>query len=184
MKKTFNTVKEVQSWRSFKLNDEIYDLSHLNAHQVEYIDNRDENNPIIYKFIVTYGLYCFTKELKELTTEESSILMYHAPKESRHFNIERYHLSKNLPNIVRNLSEKTTLVFHGGHGKYATVKVLGLDGKEVDYFVAFTVFREQKKFRLHIHSAYPKEDGIGKIKKVNFFTIAYNLSKGKKLPTP
>jgi hypothetical protein len=110
--------------------------------------------------------------------------MYHAPKESRPFNLERYQLSKQLPDIIKALGEQTTLVIHAKRENYAAVKVLDSQGVEVYYFVAFTVFREKKKFRLHVMSAYPKYDGIGKIQKVKFLTIAHNLSKGKNLPTP
>jgi hypothetical protein len=184
MGKKFNTVEEVTSWKKFIANGQTYDLSHLDAHEVEYLDDRNINNPITYRFIVTYGFHCFTKASDDLTDEQSELLMYRAPKESRPFNIERYQLSKQLPDIIKALGEQTTLVIHAGYGNYAAVKVLDSKGVEVDYFVAFTVFREKKKFRLHVMSAYPKYDGIGKIQKVKFFTIANNLLKGKKLPTP
>jgi hypothetical protein len=64
MGQNFNTVgTEVIRWKSFTLESEVYDLSHLHAHHAEYLDDRNANKPIIYKFIVTYGLHCFTKEL-------------------------------------------------------------------------------------------------------------------------
>ncbi len=181
---TFKTVKEVKCWRNFILNDEVYDLSHLNANWVEYLDKRDEEKPITYKFIVTYGLHCFTKDSDDLSKEESQLLMYNGPRESRPFNFERYELSKQLPNIIKSLGEKETLVCHAGYGNFATVKVLDSNGIEVDYFVVFTAFRETKKLRLHITSAYPKYDGIGKVKKVGFFVIAKNLLENKNLPKP
>jgi len=78
--------------------------------------------------------------------------------------------------------KKTTLVCHAGYGNFATVKILDSNGIEINYFVVFNVFRENKKLRLHIQSAYPKYDGIGKIKKVSFFTIAKNLLNNQKLP--
>lgn len=184
MGNNFNTVQEVIRWRNFSANGQTYDLSHLDAHWVEYLDDKNIDKPIIYKFIVTYGFHCFTKDSDDLTDEQSKSLMYHAPRESRPFNFERYHLSKQLPDIIKALSEQTTLVIHAGYGNYAAVKILDSKGVEVDYFVAFTVFREKRKFRLHVMSAYPKYDGIGKIQKVKFLTIANNLSKGKKLPTP
>jgi hypothetical protein len=180
----FNTVKEVISWKNFILEDELYDLSHLNAHWVEYLDKRDEEKPITYKFIVTYGLHCFTKNLDELPIEESQLLMYSAPRELRPFNFERYKLSKQLPGIIKALGEKETLVCHAGYGKFATVKVLDSNGIEVDYFVAFAVFKESKRLRLHVQSAYPKYEGIGKVRKVGFFVIAKNLLNNKKLPSP
>ena len=58
------------------------------------------------------------------------------------------------------------------------------NGIEVEYFVAFAAFRESKGLRLHIHSAYPIYEGIGKVKKVGFFVIAKNLLQNKELPKP
>lgn len=184
MGKKFQTVEEVISWKKFIANGQTYDLSHLDAHWVEYLDDREINKPITYRFIVTYGFHCFAKASDDLTDEQSNLLMYHTPKESRPFNFERYQLSKQLPSIIKALSEQTTLVIHAGYGNYATVKLLDSKGVEFYYFVAFKVFREKKKLRLHVASAYPKYDGIGRIKKVKFFTIASSLLQGKKLPKP
>jgi hypothetical protein len=180
----FNTVNEVIAWKNFILNGDIYDLSHLNAHWVEYLDQRDEENPITYKFIVTYGLHCFTKDSDDISSEESQLLMYSAPRESRQFNFERYQLSKQLPSIIKSLGDKETLVCHAGYGNFATVKILDSNGIEVDYYVVFAVFKEVKKLRLHVLSAYPKYEGIGKVKKVGFFVVAKNLLNNKKLPKP
>jgi hypothetical protein len=180
----FNTVNEVIAWKNFILNGDIYDLSHLNAHWVEYLDQRDEENHITYKFIVTYGLHCFTKDSDDLSSEESQLLMYSAPRESRQFNFERYQLSKQLPSIINSLGYKETLVCHAGYRKFATVKILDSNGIEVDYYVVFAVFKEVKNLRLHVLSAYPKYEGIGKVKKVGFFVIAKNLLNNKKLPKP
>jgi hypothetical protein len=180
----FNTVGEVTSWRNFTFDGKTYDLSHLNAHWVDYLDTRNEGNPITYRFIVTYGLHCFTKDLEELSKEKSQLLMYGAPRESRPFNFERYEFSKHLPNIIKSLSEKETLVCHAGYGKFATVKILDSNGREINYFVPFAVFKESKKLRLHVQSAYPKYEGIGKVQKVGFFVIAKNLLHNKKLPKP
>lgn len=187
MSKDFNTVKtEVKRWRNFTFDGQVYDLSHLDVHRVEYTDDTDENNPFTYRFIVTYSSHCFTEESKDLTREESELLMYPdlIKKESRQFNFERYHLSKQLPNIIKSLADKTTLVCHAGYKKYASVKVLNSDGIKVDYFVVFIVFSESKKLRLHVQSAYHKYDGIGKVNKVRFLVIAKNLLNNKKLPTP
>jgi hypothetical protein len=110
--------------------------------------------------------------------------MYDAPRESRPFNFERYELSKQLPSIINLLGNKETLVCHAGYGNFATVKVLDSNGSEVSYFVPFAVFKENKKLRLHVQSAYPKYEGIGRVQKVGFFVIAKNLLHNKKLPKP
>ncbi|NES18421.1 MAG: heat-shock protein [Symploca sp. SIO3E6] len=179
----FKTVKEVTCWKNFTLDGKKYDLSHLNAHRVEYLDERDKTRPAIYRFIVTYGLHCFTKDVEDISEEQERLLTYSAPRESRPFNLERYELSKNLPAIIKSLGNKETLICHAGYGKYAVVKVLNSRGCEVNYFVPFAVFRESKRLRLHVQSAYPKEE-LGKVKKVGFFAITKNLLQNKKLPRP
>ena len=169
-------------WNSFILNEQVYDLSHLDAHWVEYQDNREGREANSYKFKVTYGLHCFTREDLDLSEAESPLWIYKAPKEARHFNIARYNLSKQLPSIIRSLGETDTLVFFAGYGNFATVKVIDFEGIKTDYFVVFAVFRENKVLRLHVASAYPRERG--KVKKVSFFAIAFNLLKNKPLPKP
>ncbi len=180
----FSNVKEITCWRNFTLEGKVYDLSHLNASWIEYVDQRNADNQIIYKFIVTYGLHCFTKDVQGISREEYQLLMYHAPKESRPFNFERYEFSKQLPTIIKSLASKETLVCHAGHGKYAVVKLLNSKGCEVSYFVVFAAFRESKRLRLHIQSAYPLDKELGKVQKVNFFVIAKNLLSNQNLPRP
>jgi hypothetical protein len=180
----FNTVQEVTNWRSFTLNGKTYDLSHLDAQWIEYLDQKDPEKLILYKFVVTYGLHCFTEDLQELSPEERQLLMYGSPRESRPFNLKRYELSKQLPSIIKTLGDKKTLVCHAGYGNFAIVKILDLSGNEVNYFVPFTVFKESKKLRLHVLSAYPKDEGVGKVKKVGFFVIAKNLLHNRKPPKP
>ena len=174
--------QEVFRWKPFILNGQVYDLSHLDAHWVEYQDNREGREANFYKFKVTYGLHCFTKKDPDLSEAESSLWIYKAPKETRHFNIARYNLSKQLPTIIRSLGETETLVFFAGYGNFATVKVIDFEGVNADYFVVFAVFRENKALRLHVVSAYPRERGT--VKKVSFFAIAFNLLKNKPLPKP
>ena len=180
MTENFNTVEEVLSWRSFSLDDQVYDLSHLNAHFVEYTDEENQGNKI--KFIVTYGLHCFTKDSKGFSNEELSLYRYSSPKETRAFDSERYELSKHLPKIIESIGSKSTLVCHAAHGKYAIIRGIDLRGNAVDYFVVFKLFRETKRFRLHVISAYPCKKG--KIQKVGFFKIVKKLLEGKNLPLP
>ncbi len=178
---SFNTVQEITHWRPFTDNNTVYDLSHLNVAWIEYTDHQNNQT---YRFIVTYGLHCFTKDTEVLSIKEKEALMYHTPRESRPFNLQRYQLSKQLPQIVESFGKPDVLVCHAGYGNYAVVSLESLDGKARHYFVVFKAFREMKKLRLHIISAYPLETRPGKCKKVRFFTIAANLLKNKLLPHP
>lgn len=179
MSKNFTT-SEVESWRNFEFNGNTFDLSHLNAHSVTYVDVNTNQE---YKFFVTYSSHCFTSEIPEKISDQDLQLIYIAKNESRLFDLERYELSKNLPDIVHSLSEQPTLIYYVKNRNYATDKLVSLNGNEITYFVPFTAYRDKKKFRLHIVSAYHNKN-IGKKSKVKFFVIANNLLTGKMLPQP
>lgn len=169
-------------WRPFKLDGTTYDLSHLDAHIVEFTQPKDKKNPErIYKFYITYSFHCFAKDYPTLTEQERKRLEYKTEKETRPFCFERYELSKNLPEIIKNIH--TRYVFHGGYESFATCDIQQ-DGKDTQYFISFVAYREMKKLRLHIKSAYPLNEKLGKRKSVRFFNIALNLLRNKPLPKP
>jgi hypothetical protein len=176
--KRFNTVEEVQSWGQFTHQASIYDLSHLDAHKVVYTakDRR-------YEFIVTYSFHVFAKVTEGMNSEQHDELMFHARKESRPFNFNRYFLSLKLPEIIERLADSKTLCFHAARGSFATCKVLDSEGNEINYIVLFKAFREKKKLRLHITTAYPAEPP-GRVKKINFIAIAKNTLLGNKVGVP
>lgn len=176
MTSNFNTVKETRSWPVFTVNGTHYNLSHLDAHNVTYVDQK---NLVTYRFIVTYSDHCFTKKSSELTND----WVYSHGTGQRHFHTVRYELSKQLKEVIENLPNH--YVVHGGRGSgnYANSRLIDVEGNEVEYFIVFKVFTENKRYRIHVLSAYPKDEK-GKYKKVQFFTIAYNLSKNKRLPRP
>jgi len=184
-KTSFHTVKEITCWKPFVLDGIKYDLSHLNAHEVEYTEKRKDNSFIKYKFIVTYSFHCFADDKQEnLSEEEKHKLMYHAPKDSRPFDFKRYNLSFQLPKIISSLGDEGVSCFHAGYEQYATYRIDDEKGNAVIYRVVFKTFREEKKLRLHVTSAYPLTKEYGKEKKIKFLVIAYNLLKGKPSKKP
>lgn len=175
--------QEVQKWKPFEHPDgKIRDLSFLDAHQVTYVHSADGKADMVYNFWVTYSFHCFSKAYEHQSQQEKNALMYHAPKDSRPFCQRRYSLAKtHLRSAIQSLG--TSKVIHAGYGDYAVVEVDLGEGETEYYFVAFSAFREKKKLRLHIKSAYPMaEKPSGK--SVKFFTIAYNLLRNKQLPHP
>lgn len=182
-KKRLHLDKQVH-FPPFKYGDRCYDLSHLDAHKVEFIHNNDpKKTPISYTFYVSYSFHCFAKDFSSLDDTQRHALMYHTQKESRPFCFRRYHLSKSLPDIMSHL-DTSKLVFHGGYESYATCTVEDEKGDKLEYFVSFEAYRWQKKLRLHVKSAYPLDQPLGKVKKVNIFAIARALLQNKPLPKP
>lgn len=174
---------EVLKWRGFAHPDgTTRDLSFLDAHEVIYTHAAPGKPDKTYRFFVTYSFHCFCKAYDDQPEEVKAALMYHAPKENRPFCDRRYSLAKQyLRGIIDTLGSRK--VIHGGYGSYATVQVELENGDTGFYFVVFDAFREKKKFRLHISSAYPMDKMPGG-KSVKFFSIAHNLSVNKPLPQP
>ena len=180
-------IDEVVSWRAFvDTKGNVFDLSHLDAHYVTYVHSAEGCKDISYKFIVSYSFHCFTKDYPHLSEDDIKSLMYYAKKDNRPFCVRRYELSKqHLKYIVENLGTSTVKIFHAGYSSYATTKIINTENQEEWYMVPFKVFKENKKYRIHITSAYPSTVDDGKKKqKVGFFKIACNLRAGKKLPAP
>lgn len=182
IKKKFNLAdKEIQCWSPHThVTGEVFCLDHLDAELITYQDSKQAD--ICYKFYITYSHHCFTKDEHITQTGQNSVSQYQSPKDRRAFHIGRYNLSKSLPQIIRTLPEQ--FVYHGGYDNYCSATFTDPQGNEIVYQIVFSVFRSQKKLRLHVESAYLLEKGLGKIKKVKFEKIAWALLKNRKLPKP
>jgi hypothetical protein len=179
----FVNIDEVAQWRPFTDEDgSIWDLSFLDAHEVTYIHTAPGKPDVVYTFTVSYSFHCFCKDYSEQSEEDKSALMYHAGKDSRPFCKIRYSLAREkLRAIIEGLGNAK--VIHAGYGSYAVVEITVNEGESEFYFVPFKVYRERKKLRLHVTSAYPiNERPAGK--PVSFFKIAHNLLRGRPLPRP
>lgn len=171
-------------WQPFRLDGDTYDLSHLDAHTVEYVQPADKSNTEKkYNFYVTYSFHCFSKDYEHLSDEEREKLMYVTTKEKRPFCFRRYKLSKKLRSVIENLTEKH-MVFHAGYECFATCTLEDDDGTAFEYYIPFKAYRYKKKLRIHVMSAYPLPVNRGKRKKVNIYAIAKNLLQGRAVPRP
>ncbi|WP_392340123.1 heat-shock protein [Moritella marina] len=178
-KRLFNLADhEVQQWKSFYIDETEFDFSHLNAckHTFQHPERNES-----YTLFFTFSHHVFTRGLKE---EENLDLLsiYPYPSDQRAFDVTRFELSKHLPQIVELLPEK--FCYHGGYSRYCSCKITQDDGTEIVYQVVYRVWKERGKMRFHIESAYPLQERLGRVKKVNFWVICYNLLHGKKLPQP
>lgn len=176
---------EITAWRPFTDSDgNTVDLSFLDAHKVTYVHRKDGCQDINYEFWVTYSFHCFAKDYDHLSDEDRQRLKYDAGKDTRPFCYTRYELAKAyLRPTIEALGSEDVLVMHAGYESYAATKIVDSNGVDKWYYVPFVVYRYQKKFRIHVTSAYPVGDRPGG-GKVRFFVIAHNLKTGKPLPLP
>ena len=169
---------KVQRWKDCTLEGQEYNFNHLDSKKHTYVHpNRDER----YEIYFTFSHHVFTRGLKP-TDRADAVNLYPYDKDRRIFDEVRFELSKNLPEIIENLPEQ--FCYHGGYSRYCSCKIYQEDGAEVQYKIIYRAWKKSGKMRFHIESAYPLDERLGKVKKVDFWTICHNLFRGKKLPKP
>ena len=131
--------------------------------------------------IFTFSHHVFTRGIK--SDESPDVIdIYPFPSDKRLFDKTRYELSKHLPQIIATLPNQ--FCYHGGYSRYCSCKIKQDNCIEIYYQVVYRVWKEHGKMRFHIESAYPLNEKLGRVKKVDFWVICHNLLHSKKLPKP
>ena len=178
-KKLFNlSDNEVQQWKSFNDGIDEYNFNHLNSCKHVFIHPKRNESYTLY---FTFSHHVFTRSFKDNENVDPKKI-YPYPSDKRTFDADRFKLSKHLPKIVQTLPDQ--FCYHGGYSRYCSCKISQEDGSEINYQVVYRVWKERGKMRFHVESAYPLQESLGKVKKVNFWVICHNLLQGKKLPQP
>lgn len=150
MAKKFH-VNSIQQWAPFEHDGTTYDLGHLDCHEVEFDGHKGK-----IKFVVTYGLHCFTKD----GTLHNIPYQYEDGRHSQAVCLERYEASKSLRSIMGRLDAYT--LFQTSGEKFFTLTLLNnLTGAEEPYKVCIAAYREFRKLRLHVTSAFFAREGEG-----------------------
>ena len=170
-------VDAIQHWEPFLHAGVSYDLGHLDSHTALF-QKEEGKDPI--RFVVTYGLHCFTKD----DTEQNIPLKYADGRESRYICLERYEASKQLRGMLEKLAGATVYLIQGE--TFFTLNVMNNVSGEVEPFkICMAIFRENRVLRIHVTSAFFARMGEGSpgvpIRKRGFsiFKIAVD-TKGKR----
>lgn len=174
-------------WEAFQYQGTKYDLSHLHPTLVEYIQPAQANNPArSYTVKVFYSLHCFSKSL-EPTADR--FLDYSDARETRSFDFGRYHLSKQLPQIIKELNIKKCM--HTGKGNFFVIEIIMPNGFKDDYEVYFDVKRSSTTdavLLLFVQSAYVRDlthkNRSATTKKISLYTILNNRLTDKPIKIP
>lgn len=177
------------NWQPFHYLDKVYELNHLDAFEVIYQQPAQGIKPAQhYSVLVSFGHHCFTRGVRE--GEVLKMLYPHGPKhEDRLFDLERYELSKKLPDLIKELMRHKC--FHTGRddGTYFIIELLDKDGERIEYEAYFKLFKNsQGQLRLIIESAFRRDlsriSSRPKRKPIRFDIILFNTQQGKKIQTP
>lgn len=161
-------------WLPFLRHNISYDLSHLHPKHITYVQPSKADKPAIqYKVSVSFSMHCFTRGLKEKERPDRTML-YSDARETRVFDFQRYELSKELPEIIQNLSNRKC--YHTGKGNFFTVELVGDLGQKVEYDVFFEASRI-KGLVLFVQRAYVRDAqhrSRPRAKPIRFEVILYN----------
>lgn len=166
-------------WLPFLLAGKEYNIDHLNDMEVVYVQATQNNKPErIYKVKVEFSNHCFTSD--KVGKPE---YRYFAGNDGRYFDMKRYTLSLKLPEMIRELPERTCYFADHNQGNYMTCDYL-LNDKV--YSIYFKVIKLGKRLILIVQSAYINEDYVysRRGKKISFFVVLHNTRLGKKIRRP
>lgn len=172
----------ISHWEPFEHAGESYDLGHLDYHEVVF-QKEEGKDPI--RFVVTYGLHCFTKD----DTEQNIPLKYADGRESRFICLERYEASKLLRGSIERLDAANIYQVQGE--VFFTVTLLNTSSGELEPFkICMAIFRENRMLRIHVTSAFFARTGEGSpgvpIQKKGFtiFKVAFDTQHKPKNQFP
>lgn len=175
-------VDSIQHWEPFEHDGVQYDLGHLDGHEVFF--KKEEGKDAI-RFVVTYGLHCFTKD----DTQHNVPLKYADGRESQLVCLERYEASKQLRSMIEKLAGVTVYLTQGE--SFFTLDVMNNASGEVEPFkICMAIFREHRVLRIHVTSAYFARTGEGSpgvpVKKKGFsiFKVAVDTQSKPKGQCP
>lgn len=172
-----------------------YELSHLNAFYTRFIQPaQGEKTEKTYSCLVEFSHHCFTKSPNlhkgESLDDYPYELRYTTEKETRIFCFERYALSTQLPEIIRNM-DKHKCFFTSANDKFLTIRVQTTQQQAVDYEIYFSLKKStQCDIHLFINSAYlrsgyyPQAHPNIRRKPISLFVLLHNTLHNKKIKRP
>jgi hypothetical protein len=167
-------------WPAFTLKGTTYDLAHLHNQTITLTQPAKGDKPaIVYEIDVEFSHHCFTSGTTKRPLDP--VLKYCDKRECRNFDLGRYELSKQLPEIIRTLAQ--TKCYHSGKGNFFKVKLVDVGGKEKEYEIYFAASRSRRGngvLKLYVQSAYIRTRGNQPTRKpIGLFVILANTKNNK-----
>lgn len=180
----------MKQYEPFVINEHIFSLSHLDPFYTEYVQPaKQDKGEKRYRCLIEFSSHCFTrspnKHKGETLESYDSTLHYTTQKETRIFCFERYQLSLQLPDILREM-DKQKCFFTSANDKFLTISIQNQAGENVDYEIYFSL-KKSKKCDVHIfiNSAYVRSADYQaaplRRKPISFFVLLNNTLINKRI---
>jgi hypothetical protein len=149
--------KRTMNWRPFSYNHITYDLSHLDEFVCTYVQPEKNGLPArSLQVKIEFSFHCFTHDPKPT---DPPGLLYPFPRDlsrRRAFDFDRWHLSKQLPGVIRCLMNQKCR--HSAHRNFFIVTTQDLHGNTVQYEVFFRVALDSNgQLVMNVESAYVRD---------------------------
>lgn len=174
-------------WRVFEHDGKLYTLDHLHPKTITYRQPAKGDNPErTYTVNVEFGLHCFTRGISSEREPDPSLL-YSDSREQREFDLQRYELSKRLPEIIETLPHRKC--FHTERGSFFCVEMVDDQGRRVEYDIFFEASKSSKAgLNLFVQSAYVRDvlhtANRPRRKPIRFFVILFNTLSCRPIKPP
>ncbi len=176
-------------WRPFISGQDIYDLCHLHPKTVTFAQEAKPGKLArAYLVEVIFSLHCFTRGVRHGEIPDRA-LCYSDGRETRVFDMQRYHLSHNLPAIVESLARRRC--YHTGRGNFFTIEIVDPNtDTKLEYEVYFTASRAARRglINLYVQSAYVRDTEHRRNqphrKPISFYVILFKVMSGARIRVP
>jgi hypothetical protein len=173
------------TWKPFTKDGITYDLSHLDSVTLTFEQPAKDDKPArLYTVNVFFGLHCFTRDPEEGEKIPSCDAYSHFG-EKRMFDVDRYELSKRLPDLVKTLT--TRKCFHNKDRNFFTIDIIAKNEQKLPYEVYFTLSRSSKEgvLTLRVVSAFCRtKGGHGRKQPIRFVILLFKVSNNQPVKIP
>lgn len=152
-----------------------YDLSHLNSFTFPLVAGSNQRS-----VGVSFGFHCFTETLEAHHTPD---FHYLHGNERRAFSLDRYELSKLLPELIKGLGNRS--VYLSNSASYFILRDNPLPAFEGPYLVFFRAMKAREQgtdVHMLVQSAYIKPNMADRASAIKFTTLIEKTALGQQVP--
>jgi hypothetical protein len=168
---------------AFILQGVVHDLSHLEPFLCTYVVPEQPGKAAMTYFVnVEFTMHCFTKT-QQTGDDPERFYCNDRDGSPRLFDLERWALSLELPEIIRTLiSRRITFT---KRENLVTIELVRPNGELANYEVYFKVFKAGRRLFLEVESAYVRSPGLSNTpaigRKIGFAVILKKVVAGEPL---
>ncbi len=163
-------------FKDMRFGNTVYGLSHLDPFKLGIqFDGK------AYTALVRFSCHCFTEGFNADRHDRQAI--YKHEGEERAFSVDRYELSRSLPDMIRSLGSGDMTVYHTKRRSFFFVR--NASPSAPFYMIFFRAYKAKEKsidVIVEVVSAYPKSSMVRSASPVKFPRVIDSTARGRPPP--